>query len=519
MDKMNFTRAIVQVWVIALFLIMAIGSVAAQQVSIGVNATEITTDQNLVVSVTLSGISGGQVPQPNFPEIRGMQAAGTSNSQNWVNGKVSVTFSRNYIASAAGSFKVPAITYEFKGAVGKLPATTITVKKGTGQRQGNNQGGFRDPFADFFNDPFFGGGQRQQAAQQPLKYKSLEADYFLTVNLDKESCYIGEQVHGDVVLFVNERDAGKIKVDGVAIFEMQQRIKNTGFWQEIIELKEIPGEHVQVNGKRYIAYTLYKNILFPIKTGDIEFKNIYLDGMKLALATNASPIARFMGQDMKFENIKIKAADRKLVVKPLPATKLTDANMVGKFKLDASLNHPEIKTGENLELEIKIAGNGNMAMMADPTVTFPENFEVYDPNTQFNSRVQGNGLIGDKSWKWSMLPTRAGDFDLGPIRFYFFDPEKNGYDSLIVPTLRVKVTGEDIENQRIGKSSADFFYQSAFGGANTDLSSSNHSNAWLLFLGMGIVGAVVVVGVRRNGKQSRQQAKSTTDASEDFWGK
>jgi BatD DUF11 like domain len=291
-------------------------------------------------------------------------------------------------------------------------------------------------------------------------------------------------------------------------------VKNTGFWQEIIELKEIPAERRQINGKNYISYTLYKNILFPIKTGDIEFKDIYLDGMKLAVATNASPIMRFRGQDLKYEAIKIKAADRKLVVKPLPATTLTDANMVGKFKLEASLNTHEIQTGQNLELEVKIAGNGNMAMMADPVIAFPESFETYDPNTQFNSRVQGNGLVGDKSWKWSMLPSRAGDYDLGPIRFFFFDPEKHAYDSLVVPEMKVHVTGDDIENQRIGKSGTDQFYDAAFKSAANGLSGSHAGSGWVLFVGLGVVAGVVGVGVLRKRKQATVK---TVPVADDFW--
>jgi hypothetical protein len=300
--------------------------------------------------------------------------------------------------------------------------------------------------------------------------------------------------------------------------EMQQRIKNNGFWQEIIELREIPAERAQVNGKNYIAYTLYKNILFPIKTGDIAFKDIYLDGMKLAVATNADPMSRFMGRDTKFEAIKIKAADRELKVNPLPATNLPDANMVGKFKMEAGLNQKEIKTGENLELEIKIAGNGNIAMMADPAVQFPESFEVYDPSTTYNSRVQGNGLLGDKSWKWSMLPTRSGEFDLGPLRFFYFDPEKGAYDSLVVPEIKVKVTGDDIENQRIGKSGTDEFYSTALSASASKLHGSGGSSKWILLGGLALVTGLVTTGVMRK-RKVRKQAKAPTRENEDFWSK
>jgi hypothetical protein len=506
-------------WLLSILLTLTLGTTPAfaQQIQIGPNAKEITTDDQFVLSVTLSGVSG-QIPNPRFPEIKGLQMGSTSTSQNWINGLASVTFSRSYYATNPGSYNVPAFSYEIKGTVAQSPAFTLSVKKGTGKPKQQQGGGFfgqRDPFADFFNDPFFGGGGRRPA--EDLKFKSLSADYFLSVNLDKEACYIGEQVHGDVVLYVNELDARKIKVDGQAVAEMQQRIKNNGFWQEIIELKEIPGERKQINGKNYIAYTLYKTVLFPIKTGDIEFKDIYLDGMKLAVATNADPMSRFMGRDMKFENIKIKASDRKLVVKPLPPTHLPDAAMVGKFKMEAGLNQKGVRTGENLELEVKIAGNGNIAMMADPTVVFPESFEVYDPATTYNSQVKGNGLLGDKSWKWSMLPMRSGDFDLGPLRFFYFDPDKGAYDSLVVPEIKVKVEGDDIENQRIGKSGTDEFYATALSKTSDALHATDKTSTWVLLGGLLLTGGVVVGGVLRRRKSKPKHGPHKTHP-EDFWG-
>ena len=488
----------------------------AQQINISLNSKTITTDDALVLTVQVSGIRGGSLPIPNWPNIRGMQAAGTSNSQQWVNGKASITFSRNYFAEKPGKYKVPGFKYAFKGASQQSKPTTVTVKKGTGRKKQHGNFGTamgRDPFAGMFNDPFFGGGRQQQ--QKPLTYKSLDADYFLSVNLDKESCYIGEQVHGEVVLYIAEADARKIKVDSRAIMEMQQRVKNNGFWQEIIELREIPANRVQINNKVYIAYTLYKNILFPVKTGDIEFKDIYLDGMKLAVATNADPISRFTGRDVKFEEIKIKASNRKLLVKPLPPTDLPDAVMVGKFKVNASLSEHQIETGKNLDLQIKISGNGNMAMMPDPIIDFPESFEAYEPSTQFNSKVKGNGLFGSKRYNWALLPTRSGKYNLGPYSFYYFNPEKEQYDSIVIPNLNVRVTGEDIENQRIKKSGVDQFYSEAMASSSDDLKQNSISVGWIVLLGsLLMIGTISTSIVRKRIAAKKAQEAET---QEDLW--
>ncbi len=114
-----------------------------------------------------------------------------------------------------------------------------------------------------------------------------------------------------------------------------------------------------------------------------------------------------------------------------------------------------------------------------------------------------------------MLPTRSGDFDLGPLRFYYFDPEKAAYDSLVVPELKVKVTGDDIENQRIGKSGTDDFYVSAFGASSAAVTNGNRVSMIVFVSGMVLVIGMVTTGLMRR----RKVSKVPKQENEDFWSK
>lgn len=452
----------------------------SQSVKFYVNQTELTTDDNLVLSVEVGGIKGGSVRIPNWPNIEGFQPTGSSQRQNWINGRASVTFSRTYLPTRPGKFTIPKLSYRLERQTYNQKPIRLTVKKGTGRRK---QPQARNPFDDFFRSPlddFFG---RKRQDPQQMEFKEVDADYFLSVNLNQDTAYVGEQVRGEVVLYINERDRGKIGVDGQAIMEMQQRIKNSGFWQEIIEFDQIPMSRVQINGKNYLAYTLYRTVLFPLASGTIAFKDIYLDGKKLMVATNASPFDSFFGKNTKYEALRIPANKRTLVVKSLPPTDLPNASMVGKFKMSAELNHAAVNTGDNLELNVQIKGDGNIAMMPPPATDFPEEFNSDEPNSAYKSRTTKTSFYGEKDFKYYLVPRRNGDYNLGPLKFFYFDPREKRYDSLVVDDIPIAVQGEDLDNLMLKQSGLDRFYESALSEAEEQVRRQGGGGT-LIFLGV-----------------------------------
>lgn len=472
-------------------------TLSAQNVRFYINGTDLTTDDAIQVHVEISGLKGGSIRTPSFPDAKGLQRAGTSNSQSWINGVGSITFSQTYLAGNPGTYKIPSFAYAFAGTTVNSPEYTVKVKKGNGSKQqaGNPRGGnpFANPFDDFFRDPF------SSRPKEELKYQETKADYFLSILLDKDTCYVGEQVFGAVVLYINERDYGKIGLDAADIVDMQQRIKNTGFWQEIIEFDQIPMQRVQLNGKTYIAYTLYKTVLFPIRAGKVEFKDIDLSAKKLYVATNASPLDAFMGNNTKYEPIRIAAQERKLMVKSLPDTQLPNVSMVGKFKVEAALTQNQANTGDAVELRVKVSGNGNMAMMNAPTVNFPATFRQDGNSSDYNTKISEDGYYGEKLFKYFVVPTKPGKYNLGPVKFYFFDPAKRSYDSLQVADLPLQASGEDLANKLLKNSGIDGFYERNMTMATSGLDNDRHASKWFWLLGVvALLGTVAYSVVRRN---------------------
>ena len=470
---------------------VAFNFLAGQNVRIYTNGNNITTDDNLTLTVELSNASG-QVMRPDFPEIKGFLRTGTSTQQSMGPSGVSVAFSQTYVPQKVGSFRIPKLTYELKGKAYAYGPETVKVTKGTGKRKQNGQA-FRDPFKDFFKDPFddfFRDPFGSSTDPKDLQFRETNADYFMTFNLNKNKCYVGEQLVGEVILYINQRDAGKVNVDGMAISEMQQRIKNAGFWQETYDFKTVPMKAVNIDGKRYFAYTLYRTYLFPLSAGKVDFDDLYLDAKKLYVATNASIRQRITGQNQKYEPLRIRAPKKSLLVTPLPRTGLPNANMVGQFKMDGSINSQEVNTGDVLELSFKVQGNGNMAMAPELTVDFPEEFDADKPSPNLKTSTSETRYFGEKTYTYYLVPTRNGQYDLGPVKFYYLDPATEKYDSLVVESITVKVNGEDLENLVLKQSGNDEFYKAAISEAENDL-NRDQKGSWMAFLG----GFLLIAGV------------------------
>ena len=467
---------------------------SAQEVKIYVNSEKITMDEALQLNVRISGVSG-QIQSPRFPPIQGFHPAGTSTNSSFFNGAGSITVTQSYLPSQPGTFSIPAFTVQVKDQSFQFKGQKIVVEKGSGKPRNQpqrNQNPF-SAFDDFFRDP---GSTNQK--QKQYTFEEVDADYFLAINLNKSEVFIGEQVPGEVVLYINERDYGKIQLDGNAIGQMQQRIKNTAFWEEIIELQEIPLERVVIKGKKYLAYTLYKTVLFPIQTGEIEFKDLYLEAKKLYVATNASPFDRFFNSTSKYEPIKIRAARRSLKVKPLPPTQLENATSVGKFKMEAELNPKIAQTGETVSLKVEITGNGNTALIPGPNMHLKGNsFEIYDPASSFSIHKSEKSFYGQKEFEYILVPRKSGELDLGPIQFYYFNPDEQTYDSIVINSLPLKVTGDDLDNLVIKSSSLDGFYVNAFETASEHIPIKSSWPKWLLLVCTLIMGGAVLFSVTK----------------------
>ena len=104
---------------------------------------------------------------------------------------------------------------------------------------------------------------------------------------------------------------------------------------------------------------------------------------------------------------------------------------VGEFSISSSINSTDVKTNDAITIKIVISGTGNMKLIANPEVEFPEGFEVYDPKVDSQVRLTANGLTGNKIIEYLAIPRHAGDYKIPAVSFSYFDIKSKSYKTLI----------------------------------------------------------------------------------------
>ncbi len=99
-----------------------------------------------------------------------------------------------------------------------------------------------------------------------------------------------------------------------------------------------------------------------------------------------------------------------------------------------------VPQGEPLTLLLDVSGAGNIKSVSDPAWPAMRDFKVYDSTSSSDVSKEGGVVRGKKSWQQILVPLKAGDLTVAPVRFAYFDPRSDRYEILETSPLNVRVT-------------------------------------------------------------------------------
>ena len=368
--------------------------------------THVGVGERVKVTYTLEGADGKKFIQPTFNGFRLLSGPNTSSNMQWVNGNFSSSKSFSFIllAMQEGKQTIPAASIKTGGEIIQSNTVDITITKAKQKNKGTNQPG-----------------------TQPQKNNSSTADLssniFMKQYVSKKEAYVGEQIIVTYKLYVNAQ---------IVNYANNRPVYN-GFYAQDIELD--PNAKVTtetLNGKQYRVATMKKVVLTPQKSGDIEVSPLEMEMVVRMEKRNKrrsiwDPWGSF--NDVKYE---LQSNTQTITVKPLPTNNQPSdfSGAVGSFKLETTADLTEIKVNEAVNLTIEIEGRGNIDLMPEPTLSFPKDFETYEPKVKKNVSVSGAGTSGKKTFEYVLIPRYAGDFDLPGISMSYFEPKSGTYKTL-----------------------------------------------------------------------------------------
>jgi hypothetical protein len=392
-----------------LFLFLTCYSLMAQNQFVAqASKNNITLNEKVTIEFSMN-FDGDNFEAPQF-ELSGFRVIfgpSQSISQAWINGKSSYNKSYSYvlIPTKKGTLSIKQAEIEYNGKIYKSAPIKITV-------------------TDAEPEP------TQNSA--PIAGKVSSKSLFLVAEISNSNPYLNEPIEIVYKLFFGYNVALTSDWNEVG------KPKYNNFWSQNIDVKDLVAEEGIYKGERIRYAILRKAILYPQKTGNLEIEPLTLD-IDYEIATGRTD---FFGQmETITANKRVTSGSKVIAVKPLPIAGKPDSfdGAVGNFTFDITPSRTTVKNGEPIDLVITIAGTGNLKLFNLPKPILNEELEVYDPEHKENVTTQSNGMTGNITDKYTIIPQYKGDYAIKPIEFSYFDTQSKSYKTLASKEIKINV--------------------------------------------------------------------------------
>lgn len=399
-------------------LFLGMQSISAQDLKLtaSVDRNPVGVSEPFVYQLVVSGTTQN-LPNIELPDLSNftlLSGPNQSSSFNMVNGAVTTsrTYSMELLPKKAGKHTFPAVAVEYRGRTYRSNAVTVTISANAS------------------------GGSNTQSNR-----RNINEPYMRAVP-SKRTVYVNEPFNVSFKVYFRQpvRNLNYIK-----------QPETVGFWVEEFEIpSNIPVEKEVINGVEYNVATVKKLALFPTKSGELSVspmqlsvnvqKNRRRDPFSMLDNFFDDPLGRTVRKVLSTKAIKIN-------VRPVPQKgKPADySGLVGSFTMRASLDKSSVEANQALSYKIRVNGNSNLKSLNNLEIPFPNSFEVYDPKVKDNTNLSSGYFKASRELEYVLIPRTAGDFQIKPFKFSFFDPASKTYKTLTSPQYDITVSeGKDL---------------------------------------------------------------------------
>lgn len=346
---------------------------------------------------------GDNFNAPNFEDFRVVGGPNQSVSNTWVNGKRS--FSKVYsfylTPLKTGKLIIGQATIEINNQVYKTIPVEVDVSESVTIS--------KNP-----NDPSY----------------LVNENLHLVADISNTSPYLNEGISITYKLFFSPQ----INVTNVGEIDSP---KYNDFWSQNIKIPRLQIERGIYKGQSY-NYVIWKKIvLYPQKAGKLNIQPLTLD-VSVDVPTNKRD---FFGNRIYSQVPKTVTAGKKdIMVSQLPnGAPDSFSGAVGQFNIDLKTSKSELNASESVQATLKVSGNGNLKLFSIPELVVPNSIEKYDPQFKDNVKTNINGMYGNITNTYTLVPQFKGKYSISPAVFSYFDPKEKKYKNLNPGDITINV--------------------------------------------------------------------------------
>lgn len=389
---------------IFLLLISFQGLVAQVQFEAKVSKTTLGINERLRIDFSMNA-DGDNFTPPDFDGFRVVNGPMQQVSQSWVNGRG--TFNKMYsyylLPTQRGPVTIKQASIEINGQVYKTSPIKINVTAAIEMPKNPNDA-------------------PQISANDAIH---------LVAEVSKSNPYINEPITVVYKLYFSYNI-------GITNWRELDKPKYNDFWSQNIDMKELKVEEGSYNGEKTRFVVLRKVVLYPQKSGRLSIEPLSMD-IDLELPTNRRNI---FGQVLTTrDNKRVSAGAKVINVRALPEAGKPDnfTGAVGRFTFRATPTKTTLKHGESLDLNVIVAGTGNLKLFDLPKPVVPTALEMYDPVHTENVNTPLSGMTGNIADKYTIIPQYKGNYPIKAMSFSYFDLATGKYKTITSPEIIIKV--------------------------------------------------------------------------------
>lgn len=238
-----------------------------------------------------------------------------------------------------------------------------------------------------------------------------------------ETVFVGQQVNYEVAVFLNENVRDRLR-------------RNPTFYPPDIQsvlAYDLPPSATPPRrrvGSRCFDALVYQRALFPLIAGKFVIPPSQL---VYALSTSAGFFSREESHELQTETAVVIAVEPPIKSRPADWT-----GAVGNLHLRARVDTNVVRVGDPLLLTVQVAGAGNVKLFPRPDVRVPW-ASVVRGDERVHVDSSSSRINGSKEFDWVLTPRIAGELDIPPIRYSYFNPDQRRYAAAEAVATRVRV--------------------------------------------------------------------------------
>lgn len=403
-----------RVFLFVYFLHFCASSSFASDISIlaTVDKNQGTLEDVFNLTITVKGVRNS--PKPILPAIPNfsLRQSGTQSSVTIVNGKMTSSTKHNFLLTPqkTGEFTIDPVKLEYEGQEYLSNAVQVKISDAPKQTANNQAPVFAETFA---------------STTTPYVNEQLTFTFKLYRRVETKNVQLN-------LPFENFRE---------------EQLGKSRDYSQIL------------NGLQYQT-SEFSTALFPTKTGDIKIPGASVN-LDLVIRNRRSqsqdpfnlffndPFFRHSG---RLQHKVIRTKPIVITVKPLPEKGKPSnfSNLVGQFKISATMGKIKIKAGDTSTLTVKVAGVGNIQ---DAIFTLPDltkDFKTYSDEPRLEKSVRNQKLYGEKTFKFALVPLKEGNYQIPPLTLSYFNPIEKRYVTTEAAPIQLEVLpGENDEKMNL----------------------------------------------------------------------